>query len=179
MAELKPCPFCGRTPTVDDCGDHRYFVQCKCGVVQDKLYAQKCDAVRRWNTRKIDKDINVHSTDCISRQQAIDAVGYYSLHSGDKLLFADKPLKELPSAQPDLSSYSDKLWRAAYERGKAEAQPHRKRGHWIEIQAPDRDGNALYECSICHSGETHTPVVEVPFCWHCGAKMDGGEQDEA
>ena len=39
--------------------------------------------------------------DLISRQAAIDAVGYYSLHSGDKLLFADKPLKELPSAQPE------------------------------------------------------------------------------
>ena len=55
MAELKPCPFCGRTPTVDDCGDHRYFVRCKCGIAQDKLYAQKCDAVRRWNTRKTGK----------------------------------------------------------------------------------------------------------------------------
>lgn len=39
--------------------------------------------------------------DVISRQAAISAVGYYSLHSGDKLLFADKPLKELPSAQPE------------------------------------------------------------------------------
>ena len=29
----------------------------------------------------------------------------------------------LPSAQPDLSGYSDRLWKAAYERGKAEAQP--------------------------------------------------------
>ena len=38
--------------------------------------------------------------DAVSRQQAIDAVGYYSLHSGDKLLFADKPLKDLPSVQP-------------------------------------------------------------------------------
>ena len=38
--------------------------------------------------------------DLISRQAAIDAVGFYSLHSGDKLLFADKPLRELPSAQP-------------------------------------------------------------------------------
>lgn len=37
--------------------------------------------------------------DLISRQAAIQAVGYYSLHSGEKLLFADKPLKELPSAQ--------------------------------------------------------------------------------
>ena len=31
-------------------------------------------------------------------------------------------IKEQPSVQPDLSSYSDKLWRAAYERGKKEAQ---------------------------------------------------------
>ncbi len=37
--------------------------------------------------------------DLISRQAAIAAVGFYSLHSGDKLLFADKPLKELPPAQ--------------------------------------------------------------------------------
>lgn len=35
----------------------------------------------------------------ISRKAAIEAVGYYSCHSGDKLLFADKPLKELPSAE--------------------------------------------------------------------------------
>ena len=31
-------------------------------------------------------------------------------------------IQQLPSSQPDLSSYSDKLWRSAYERGKAEAQ---------------------------------------------------------
>ena len=50
--KLKPCPFCGRIPMVDDCGDNRYFVRCKCGIAQDKLYGQRCDAVRRWNTRK-------------------------------------------------------------------------------------------------------------------------------
>ena len=52
MAELKLCPFCGRIPMVEDCGDNRYFVRCKCGIAQDKLYGQRCDAVRRWNTRK-------------------------------------------------------------------------------------------------------------------------------
>lgn len=52
MADLKPCPFCGRTPTVEDCGTNRWFVRCKCGIAQDKLYAQKCDAVRAWNRRK-------------------------------------------------------------------------------------------------------------------------------
>lgn len=57
------------------------------------------------------------------------------------------------------------------------AQPERMRGRWIEIQAPDSDGNGLYECSICHRGEVHVPIVEVPFCWHCGAYMRE-EQDE-
>lgn len=52
MAELKQCPFCGRIPTVEDCGTNRWFVRCKCGIAQDKLYAQKCDAVRAWNRRK-------------------------------------------------------------------------------------------------------------------------------
>lgn len=51
------------------------------------------------STQDFGRDTNVPSNDCISRQAAIEAVGYYSLHSGDKLLFADKPLKELPSAQ--------------------------------------------------------------------------------
>ena len=56
MSELKPCPFCGRTPIVEDCGEHRYFIRCKCGIAQDKLYWQKCDAIRRWNTRKGETD---------------------------------------------------------------------------------------------------------------------------
>lgn len=34
----------------------------------------------------------------------------------------------LPSAQPDLSTYSDKLWKTAYERGKAETEPR-----WIPV----------------------------------------------
>ena len=49
--------------------------------------------------------------DLIERKAAIDAVGYYSLHSGDKLLFADKALKELPSAQPEIIRCKDcKYW---------------------------------------------------------------------
>lgn len=52
MAELKPCPFCGRIPTVEDCGDNRWFIRCKCGIAQDKLYFQRCSAIRAWNRRK-------------------------------------------------------------------------------------------------------------------------------
>lgn len=66
--------------------------------------------------------------DTIYRQAAIDLFpndtlewdtncGYIAPH------LARQMIEELPSAQPDLSEYSDKLWRNAYERGKRDAQP--------------------------------------------------------
>ena len=58
MINLKTCPFCGRTPEIEDCGSNEYFIKCKCGIAQDKLYRQRCDAVRNWNNRKVvDKDL--------------------------------------------------------------------------------------------------------------------------
>ena len=51
-----------------------------------------------------------------------------------------------------------------------------RHGRWIPIREADETGNAQYECSVCHAGETHVPIVEVPFCWKCGASMDGGEE---
>ena len=65
MAELKPCPFCGSIPTIEDCecGDKRFFVSCKCGIVQDKLYRQKCDAVKQWNTRRQQLEV-IRCKDC-------------------------------------------------------------------------------------------------------------------
>ena len=59
--------------------------------------------------------------DLISRQAAIEAVGYYSIHSGDKLLFADKPLRELPTIE-------------------------HKKGKWIKMS--DADG-VYWCCSEC------------------------------
>lgn len=50
----------------------------------------------------------------------------------------------------------------------------RKTGKWIHIR-DEEDGNALYECSVCHKGEIHVPIVEVTYCWNCGAKMEGEE----
>ncbi len=87
-----------------------------------------------------------------------------------RLIDADKLRHEIHCA------YSDDLEILEHIDAQPSVQPQRPQGHWIEIQAPDRDGNALYQCSICHSGETHTPVVEVPFCWHCGAEMRGEQQ---
>ena len=58
-----------------------------------------------------------------------------------------REVEALPSVQPDLSSYSDKLWRSAYERGKAEAQAEiircRDCKHW-------REGTAYSYCDKLH-----------------------------
>ena len=76
--------------------------------------------------------------DMISRKAAIDAimdadvcVTWNGVISDDDAVdIAIKSTKgsvissivNMPSATPDLSEYSDKLWKRAYERGRAEAQ---------------------------------------------------------
>lgn len=64
-----------------------------------------------------------HACDCISRQAAIDAHYEYCNKHPDAgfPVWSLKILEDLPPSQPDLSGYSDKLWKKAYERGKAEA----------------------------------------------------------
>lgn len=91
--------------------------------------------------------------DCVSRQEAIDAVGYYSLHNGDKLMFADKPLKELPSAQPQ-----------------------RMRGRWIPHKSKfGGEDEKVYTCDQCgHNIGFHAEN----FCPNCGADMRGEQDDE-
>lgn len=58
---------------------------------------------------------------------------------------------------------------AIYDAPTVEPERH---GRWIHIRT-EPDGNALYECSECHKGEVHVPIVEVHYCWNCGARMDG------
>lgn len=46
------CPFCGGKAEVHNPLGNEYFVKCsKCGINQDKLYHQRCDAVKAWNRR--------------------------------------------------------------------------------------------------------------------------------
>ena len=82
---------------------------------------------------------------------------------------------QLVSAGTDLSAYSDKLWRAAYERGKKEAGAERKRGKWI----PVTNGRGGHECNLCHDYAPSWQTGEerlTNFCPECGADMRG-EQD--
>ena len=122
-------------------------------------------------------------SDLISRQEAIDALMAWEedsvwddeclKHRGEPYWVAPSDVIErLPSAQPDLSGYSDKLWKAAYERGKAEALAERKTGRWEYV---DYRGFGNYHCSACR-----TICIcngDYDFCPNCGADMRG-EQDE-
>ena len=88
--------------------------------------------------------------DCISREAAIYAVGYYSVHSDDKLLFADKPLKDLPSVEPE-----------------------RKTGHWHLL---DECANEGWYCDQCNKkvfrADFSNTMKKYKFCPNCGAKME-------
>ena len=107
MAEPIKCPFCGRIPTVEDCGTNRWFVRCKCGIAQDKLYHQRCDAVRAWNRRKpIQPDVtDINVGDTIYRQATLDAlcdncdtVAAVCAHYPCKRYLS---IENLPSVQPE------------------------------------------------------------------------------
>ena len=59
------------------------------------------------------------------------------------------------------------------------AQPQRMRGRWVEVT----DGTRIWKvCDQCGEkplwNEWRTDRCESNFCPNCGARMDGGEQDE-
>ena len=46
--------------------------------------------------------------------------------------------------------------------------------HWKFVSGPDEDNNLQAMCSNCGAGDLHAVEVTVPYCWRCGARMDGG-----
>ena len=109
-------------------------------------------------------------SDLISRQVAIDAVveityDQTALHHGwvDPYYVVNR-LEYLPSA--DLSEYSDKLWKTAYERGKAEAHP--KKGEWVAFA--NEGGELDLRCSVCGE-EQGFFFGYFNYCPNCGARM--------
>ena len=100
--------------------------------------------------------------DTISRQAAIDALRDYLVEKRCPddgtltcRLIENEVINKLPSIQPE-----------------------RKTGHWIEMSS----ANHTYKCSEC--GRLLVNVTDgknniskhYPYC-HCGAKMEGGEQN--
>jgi len=72
--------------------------------------------------------------DLIRRSDAINAVWGDDINPSEEgAVFEaqshiDRDIRLVPSADIDLSEYSDKLWKTAYERGKAD----RPQGEWID-----------------------------------------------
>ena len=46
-----------------------------------------------------------------------------------------------------------------------------RHGKWKLIRMED-NGDGFYTCSNCDRGDIHSPLVNVPYCWYCGARMD-------
>ena len=160
------------------------------GIYAEEFWAYPGEKMLDWLNSNI-SDRN--DGDTINRQDAIDAVrqhkanvlgerkwdegiayGYEAAHE-----HICEVLAVLPSAQPDydLSGYSDRLWKAAYERGKAEAQ---RTGRWIVVS--DGYGNGEATACICECSECKDTIWvykksdrKWKYCPNCGAKMEEQE----
>ena len=90
------------------------------------------------------------SKDIIYREDAIKALYKYSFVSKDVI---EREIKAIPSADIDLSEYSDKLWKNAYERGKAD-------GAMIYGNEHNCIMTIFGECSYAETGCGDCAIVE-------------------
>ena len=75
---------------------------------------------------------------------------------------------EIPSSDNhDWEKYSDRLWKLAYERGKASVRPQ---GENLLEKYP-----SLFECSVCGASCSDTIPWDcnINYCPNCGAQMKG------
>lgn len=42
IPELKPCPFCGRTPELPDGDGSEYLIECVCGLARSGVFIVDC-----------------------------------------------------------------------------------------------------------------------------------------
>lgn len=113
----------------------------------------------------------------IDREKVIEAIDDISVEVDEGYGFQYEKWRkyfcELSSA--DLSDYYDKLWKLAYERGKAEGQP--RKGKWV-------DDGTEFGCCCSECGSTlddyfdglteDVRLMKIPdFCLNCGADMRG------
>jgi DNA-directed RNA polymerase subunit RPC12/RpoP len=104
--------------------------------------------------------------DCISRAEAIDALGYdISIESDEGLDAYKTVIKEMLCKIYDVQKENiEKL---------PSIQSKPKTGHWIEKDG--FDGDTYYDCSEC--GESWTTIEGTPwnngmnYCPNCGARM--------
>lgn len=111
--------------------------------------------------------------DLIDRKTALDAIKQTVWLTKDAKEVLQEAIEKLPSADIDLSGFSDKLWKTAYERGKADAVRH---GHWLRTGRTNVYGGFEVECSVCNDNVMITNIEYEHYCRNCGARMDEGSE---
>ena len=107
-------------------------------------------------------------SDLIDRQALLEWFKNWSDYDEFSVGYITGVIEDEPSADVDLSGFSDKLWRAAYERGKAEVARH---GRWIDTETSYADGvQQKCQCSVC---KRLSPRPLGDFCRWCGTDMRG------
>ncbi len=148
---------------VDEDGNVKCSV-CGNGSSNDN-FCEHCGADMRGKQDRTD--------DLISRRKAIDALIAEGRNVDSRYLESERIIHEadaveaismLPSAQTDFSEYCDRLWKRAYERGKAEARARAeiiRCKDCVHNRRPPESGNAdceLYygmteQWGFCHMGD--------------------------
>ena len=103
---------------------------------------------------------------------------YFGLYQAIKAV-DNAPTVEPEITNDDLQAAMTESYHLGYEL--AETKFKRPQGEWIEEAVPVGlvgRGNGQYRCSNCQHGDVHAKTQEVPFCWYCGAKMDGGSDND-
>ena len=107
--------------------------------------------------------------DLISRQTAIEEIKtVFEWHDTVTMERMIEHFNNLPSAQPDLSGYSDKLWKKAYERGKAKAQAEIVRCNDCRYRDPED-----HKCDCGHDIIWQLPRDDKWYCADAGRRTDG------
>lgn len=108
--------------------------------------------------------------DTIYREDAIKAVEECLKLLARPRYTVRTAIEAIPSVDVDISEYSDKLWRNAYERGKAD----RPQGEWIDAEIPLESGGSM-PIQVCNLCKTFYPLAYTGgghrFCPNCGARM--------
>ena len=53
-----------------------------------------------------------------------------------------------------------------------------RHGQWISTNIPSYFGGVIYKCSLCGAKEGDHSNILGTYCWRCGAKMNGGDNNE-
>ena len=57
----------------------------------------------------------------------------------------------------------------------------RPQGKWLlsdlQSQVDNDNGNYAYVCTNCNHTDIHAKTQKVPYCWWCGARMKGTDDE--